>query len=369
MGSVGSPGWKAGIGRLMVAAVLVACGANTVIEGGGGSAAAGGAAGSGGTGGSGLSGGPGQPPPPPDDGVPGDGPGHSFVFTKLLLGDTNRDGSPSPSAWEQYGYNLDGKISTEHSTDLCQPYPGASLALIYPDGDEGTDNAFGKVIMSLITSFEPDASLQIDQAITAGQYSYLIDIDDLGGGPSYLGLASRAYEGSLLGQIPAFDGSDSWPVTAESLGSPPDLSSALFQFPSSYVNGHTWVSSPPGHYEIRLFLMRPMVLSIEHAIITMELSADRSSGSNGVIAGILEVEPLVEEFRKLAGSFDESFCGGSTFDALADSIRQAADILSDGSQDPNQTCDAISLGLGFEASAVQLGAVAAPAPPPADPCE
>jgi hypothetical protein len=36
----------------------------------------------------------------------------------------------------------------------------------------------------------------------------------------------------------------------------------------------------------------------------------------------------------------------ATFDSLADQIRQAFDILVDGTQDPNQTCNGISIGLG-----------------------
>jgi hypothetical protein len=34
---------------------------------------------------------------------------------------------------------------------------------------------------------------------------------------------------------------------------------------------------------------------------------------------------------------------------------QASDILSDGTQDPTQTGDGISIGLGFNATVVQLG--------------
>ena len=55
-------------------------------------------------------------------------------------------------------------------------------------------------------------------------------------------------------------------------------------------------------------------------------------------------------------------------DGFASSIRKSADILADGTQDPNRTCDAISIGLGFEAVAAKVGAVAAAEPAPADPC-
>jgi hypothetical protein len=42
--------------------------------------------------------------------------------------------------------------------------------------------------------------------------------------------------------------------------------------------------------------------------------------------------------------------------------------MKDGTQDPTATCDGISIGIGFDASVVQLGAIADPAPPATDPC-
>ncbi len=73
-------------------------------------------------------------------------------------------------------------------------------------------------------------------------------------------------------------------------------------------------------------------------------------------------------FRQIAGVFDEGLCSGTTIDAVADQFRQASDIMKDGSQNPSMTCDGISIGLGFDASAVRIGSVAAPAPPQPDPC-
>ena len=43
--------------------------------------------------------------------------------------------------------------------------------------------------------------------------------------------------------------------------------------------------------------------------------------------------------------------------------------MADGTNgDPTKTCNAISIGLGFNAKAVKLGAVAPPAQPKPDPC-
>jgi hypothetical protein len=46
---------------------------------------------------------------------------------------------------------------------------------------------------------------------------------------------------------------------------------------------------------------------------------------------------------------------------------QASDVMTDGTNEPGQTCDGISLGLGFDAVAVHLGQVWSEPPRP-QPC-
>jgi hypothetical protein len=43
--------------------------------------------------------------------------------------------------------------------------------------------------------------------------------------------------------------------------------------------------------------------------------------------------------------------------------------MKDGTQNPNATCDGISIGLGFEGSPVQLGAIAPLTPDAPNPCD
>jgi hypothetical protein len=84
---------------------------------------------------------------------------------------------------------------------------------------------------------------------------------------------------------------------------------------------------------------------------------------------VLDTEELVAAMKAVAGSFDISLCSGPTFDSIAQQIRAASDIMSDGTNgDPNLVCNGISIGLGFDAKPALLGAVAAPVTPPPDPC-
>ncbi|MBI4702447.1 MAG: hypothetical protein HY744_15115 [Deltaproteobacteria bacterium] len=319
---------------------------------------------------------PGLPPPAPVGGGPGDGPGIVLAIKKLFLGDQGWDGVSSKSAWKQFGYDLDGRISTKESKDLCKPAPGASAPAVYPDGENGIDNAWGKNILPLMLSLSSDMSDQVNTALAAGELSYVVKIDQLGPKPDYDPLVGRWYRARDKGSPAKLDGSDTWPVAAESLSNPQDIDSALVKFAQSYLAANTWVSGTgsfaPGTVAIELPVLGgsvPLVLPLSYGVVTMQIAPDRSGAAQGIIAGIMDTERFVDELRKMAGAFDPGLCKGNAFDGLANQLRQASDILVDGTQDPTKTCSGISVGLGFEAVAAQLGAVATPEPPPPDPCK
>ena len=61
---------------------------------------------------------------PPDVLVSLDG-GVNLAVHEVFLGDTDRNGTASQNAWQQYGMNLDGKVTTLSSTDVCMLAAGA----------------------------------------------------------------------------------------------------------------------------------------------------------------------------------------------------------------------------------------------------
>ena len=106
-------------------------------------------------------------PPPAGPTHPGDGTGSTvFAISKLYLGDTDRAGVKSAAAWKSFGFNLDNKVSTESSTDLCKPRAGGKKSAVYPDGNHGIDNSFGKNILPIITGVAADASTAVNEGIT-----------------------------------------------------------------------------------------------------------------------------------------------------------------------------------------------------------
>jgi hypothetical protein len=353
---------------VLACGVLLACGSEVHRIGGNGGDGGSGAQGGGPVGGGGSTGTGIQPPPPPQGAGPGDGPGYAFEVTKLFMGGMDRNGAPNPAAWKQYGYDLDHRVSTESDPGVCKPSAGGSLK-VHNDGNAGIDNAWGKTIWPLFLSFANDAEETVNAGIFEGEYTLLVQIETLGSQPSYVNLPARFFEGAPLGSVPHFDGTDIWPITAESLGSPPDLASSLWPFQASYLSQQTFVTSPVGSLRVTISMAgAPLVLDIGHAVVSAVLSPDRSSASQGIIAGVIPTEVLVDAMRTIAGSFSVELCQGTTVESLLDQLRAASDILQDGTQDPTKTCDGISIGLGFDAAGVQLGSVAPPAQPAPDPC-
>ncbi len=346
-----------------------ACGGEATGGSGGSGASGGGSSSSSGSSSSGNS----IQPPMPGPNKPGDGTGSTtFAVKKLYLGDTKRDGTPDKvNGWKEYGYDLDNKISTANATDLCKPRKGGNKTNVYPDGNGGIDNSFGKNILPIILGIATDASESINQGIASGSFTIMVDMEKLGSSADYNPLVARLYAGADLGQAPLFDGTDVWDVRPELLNDPNDIKSSKVQFATSYLTGNTWVSGSKGTITLNLSVQGfSLNLTIASALVAMDLSSDHKTATNGTIAGVIPTTSLVSEIQKIAGSFDPSFCDpmNPTLQSILTQLEQASDILQDGSQDPSKECDGISVGLGFDAATVQLGAVAPPSMPGPDPC-
>jgi hypothetical protein len=294
-----------------------------------------------------------------------------YAINKLFLGGTNRDGTSNKAGgWKQYGFNLDGKVSTEKSTDLCKPRSGGVPKNIYPDGNNGIDNSFGKNVLPLILAAASDAEPSINESIAEGSFTIMLHIDHLGPDANYNPLVTKLYGGAGLDTAPKFDGTDMWPVIPELLDKPDDITSSKVTFPTSYLVGNTWVSGSKAPINLALGVGGFTVnLTIGSAILAMKLSEDHKTATEGTIAGILETDVLTTELKKVVAAFDDTFCDdNATVDSILNQIRQASDIMKDGSQDPSKECDGISIGLGFTMAQVQLGGIGEPAEQ-TNPCE
>ncbi|MDI3290982.1 hypothetical protein, partial [Polyangium sp. 15x6] len=298
------------------------------------------------------------------------GPEIVLAMNHLLIGDTDPDGTPNPAtAWKQYGRNIDGDVSTKESTGLCKPVGGAPPAVVYPDGNNGIDNSFGRNVLPMFLGLVADLSTQTNEAIANGEFTHLLSISNVG--QEACTTSSKLFLGGNLGQPPTFDGSDVWPIDASSLTDPADPTSAVWSFSSTAITQGAVDTISPSQFTLRLrFPGLDMHLPIHQARISMQLDANQQGATGGQISGVIYTKDLTDEMAKQAGQLDESFCDPSspTLQSIQNQLRQASDILSDGTQDPTKECDAISIGLGFTMKSAQLGSVVPAAPPPPDPC-
>lgn len=298
----------------------------------------------------------GAQPPGPGPMMAPDGEGSvALAVSRFYLGDTDRDGMPDKeNGWRQYGYDLDGKIS-DTGAGLCVPRKGADPGEVHGDGDDGIDNGFGKHILTLLLGVSADLGSKQNEAVAAGAYTLIFDLQQLGAGADYNPILTRHYVGGALGSAPKFDGTDMWPVDAASLADPPDILTPRLEL-SGHVTADTWVGRASGDAILKLRI-GTLDLRISQAVVTMDLDAAHQTAPRGTLAGVVSVTDLREEFAELAGSYDPNLCGSVTLESILTQVEQAADILLDATQDPTKECDAVSIGIGFEAARVQLGEV------------
>jgi hypothetical protein len=335
-------------------------------QGGGVTSSGGGGSGQGGM----AHGGSGQGGAPACNGPGPSGAGVSFVLTKLFLGDTDRNDVPSQGAWKHLGMNLDGKVSTAQSNDLCQPRNGASKQSVYPDGDGGIDNSFGKNIVPIFMGLAADWSTQVNSSIVGGDANFLLHLVGLANGGDTCGLHTDYLLGEPFGQKPKLDGTDAWWVRPDGLVDPNDLAKgSAVVFASGDVVGDVFRTTTTADVGVVLgFGGNSLPLPITHARIEMTLDASRTHATMGTIAGVVPTAALTAAIKKVAGKFDPSLCSGPAIDSVVAQLEQASDILADGTQDPTRACDGVSIGLGFEAVRATLAGVGPGVPADPDPC-
>jgi hypothetical protein len=304
------------------------------------------------------------------DGAPSDGGPvcgkecDGFAVESFFAGESNRNFEVGSTAWKEYGDDIDGKTTTVASNDVCQRANGAPSA-VQADGPSGIDNSFGANFVPLIQSLtgNPDISFTGTTQIQKGKASTsLFAIDGSGIGTA----KTRLYAGLPLGAAPTFDGTDRWPIADESVIDG-DRAQPAVAFPKATLDGTTFDTGPnatgPNGW---------VLIQIDTAVMRLPIRKLRFHGKvngdvigDGIISGVVKTEELVTEMKRILGTASSSFC--SAFDGIAAQIKQMQDVLDDGTQDPGKPCNAISIGLGFEAKRIRLGDVK-PTPPAPNTC-
>jgi len=331
------------------------------------------------------------PPPLPDAGPTATQTAVTFALDSVQLGDST-NGVLDTTAWRAIGFDLDGKITTKHSSNVCTFGP----TFIREDGIGGRDNSFADNIIPIVETMRgpfclnlfgsdtcPDAGpprvLSSDEtaAIASGRFTLQIRVVGLNGDATQTatGLSAQVFTSDAFdpdgGAAPTFDTTTSWPVQPDSLNDHATLASgAKAAFTSAYVSNGTFVAGTnehvtvPFHAQIDNFAF---TLQIHSAIVVFDVRG--GAALNGVLAGVIDPNELIPIFKRQASVISQSLCG-SAFDGIEQQIRQAVEIMLDRSNNEGTVCSGISFGMGFTAK--QIGdpaVVAAPAALPSDPCD
>lgn len=293
----------------------------------------------------------------------------SFAVDKLFFGDTDRDGMPQANAWKSFGFNIDGRISTAASTGLCKPAAGGMVADAYLDGNNGVDNSFGRNVVPILLGLAADVTTLNNESMVMGDHTYLLSIADAD--QNACATSSSFFLGGNLGQTPKFDGTDVWPIDAISLLDPTKTDSAKCMYSSTRIEGNVVQAGPPSQFDFIVNVSGfTMVLPVRKSRMAFTLEPGLGGIVEGQIGGVIRTEDLVQEMKRIAAAFDVIFCDPTSLilQSILIQVRQASDIMVDGTQDPTKECDGISIGLGFTMKPVTTGNVAPAPPPPPDPC-
>jgi len=297
-----------------------------------------------------------------------------YALKTIQLGDTDRAGAPSQTAWKSYGYDIDGLASTATSTDHCKLKSGAPTK-VKADGTDGTDNSFGANILPIITTASPDAAKSINDSLLKGTFTVIIETKGLNAEATQTntGLSGQLFAGGEMASPPKWDGNDEWSVLPALLADGQSVAGgSKVKFSDSYVNKGVFVSGSDATVTLSLSIQGASLdLNINKATISFKKPAGADiNATEGTIAGVLGTEQLISELRKVAGRVSTTLCEGSTFDNIASQIRQASDIGANGTNAAAGECDGISIGIGSTATAVKPPTkVVPPGPVGADPCK
>ncbi|WP_394850294.1 hypothetical protein LZC95_22905 [Pendulispora brunnea] len=284
----------------------------------------------------------------------------NFAVDKIFIGTTDRNGVASENAWKNFGYDLDNKATTKASTDVCTPVSKSAQE----DGARGIDNSFGANILRLLPYLTQTPQEDINAAITKGSFTMLLDVKGLSSEANQTATGASGFllGGSKFEGTPSFGPSDNWPVLFESVTDPADARSAKIRFPDAYVSGGVWVNNAAGDVPLSLDLQAGTVnLTIRKTIITFEHNG-AGGAVNGTIAGVLSTDEFIDALKPLAAGLNQC----PVVAQASGLIRQASDIMADGTNAPGKPCNGISIGLGFTAKQIAPPQKVAPKLPPGD---
>ncbi len=300
-------------------------------------------------------------------------PDRTFAITTLYLGDVDRSLQPSTKAWREFGFDLDGRTTGKDGAGACRvefPSADAGLSIInleaWMDGDLGRDNAFGAGVVPLIQVLHNDVTSAVSARIKAGAMTYLVRVAGLDGTENQtgIGLSGDIAVGAPLDAAPSFARDQTWPARA----------GTKTVFSDAYVTAGQFVGTSSDALLLHLELgtdttgktFSAIELQVRRPVVSF--GAPAADGAlKGTIAGVVSLA----ELRAAADAWTPRATSCQYHDAETLTHGLGDMLLDPASASPSAACDAVSVGIAFDA--VEIAASGAPvdagAPSPGpDPC-
>lgn len=266
------------------------------------------------------------------------------------------------------GLDLDRYCSCQGEPPSCirPPYQDEELSCDLPAGRDNQIIALFR-ILELVLLFDPEGD-QLSELYSnfanLGRWSILMRVTGYNGLPNDDNVRVEWYpSGGFPG--PKWDGTDEWPVVPSAISDAgfgiDGGSLARFFDNDAYVtNGQIVFSLIESEFTASNGLTRlGMTLSDGSGLATIVLGPNGYELRDGIIAGRLEQSnmfKMVGDFRDHNGA---PFCATQSnpyWMATRDAFCRGLDVQV-GSPNPNKKCDAISVGLGFEAEPAHTGMI------------
>ena len=294
-----------------------------------------------------------HPPPRPSTTASG-GVTKWFAVSHFYLGPTLPPGTLTlHSSWEHFGYDIDDRLTTASdsttSTNSCRRAPGSPTDIL-TDAYTGGDNNYGAHWIPTLKSYKADLEDTGNTSLRNGVYTLLFRLDNVGPADN-ANVPGALFLAGPTTFLPTYTSADVWPITSDSLTDGATIASPKYAFPSGYMAGSRWVSGDAGAAPAPLALPFvgvgiPVPVTLSSTIISF-----RIDGAGGIISGAAGTAALKAALTPplKAGNF----CPGSAAsDAVFNALTSSADLVlgAPSLQDVTVDCNAISIGLGFDAS-------------------
>ncbi len=328
--------------------------------------------------------GPGDRPGPQSDKVL---PPIYLAVQSTRLGSLGEDGKLNNNAWQDIGFDLDGVCTGVDSCpgDDTPPSCKPTVPQISIDGHDCRDNTFGRLeyAAALVPELSKKYGLNDDAfncALCVGDYNYLFRVTGYNGEENDDKVRLDLYPSPGLERPlpwdcadptwkdrPCFTPDNEFTAAADSMNDPRpgrDFTDAKVFDDSAYVrDGYLVVTLPadtylwfPGYKA----LVVAYPIKLQHGIVAGKIARGGDGVwriTDGTIGGRVRGADLVKGFRDL-GLCEKD----PNYFVMTDFVNKNLDVLADGKNDPNATCDAMSAGIAFNAQQVLPGKIAAVEP-------